>query len=555
MNNDIWIAAISAAGHNSSCCLLKNGEIVFFLEEERLGRTKAENIPLLTMLKIKEYTDRLDYFIMDDYNNTDLNSPYIRLCQKLKLISKNDSESIINSKETLHHEAHAVAAFYNSGFDEAICVIVDGGGTDTEWSDTIFNLDIQKTNRGLNTGVETESVYKMEYPSKSELLYKKLFNPLLSQPYNIGPLHFEPFMGPGFFYSSLSNILGHGTLECGKAMGWSSYGKENPELKVYENGILNRNLYITNNKQPYVSNLLDTHKYAPEDYCYAVQKGTQEYVLQLILKSLETGGSKNLVLSGGYMLNCVANYEYLKYLPENVNIYIDPPANDAGLAIGLAKKVWNHKFPSKPKKQNTMYLGPEPSYNFNLHFDKYDDKIVKYSDIVKLLIDGNIVAMYQGRSEAGPRALGNRTILFDPRIKNGKDIVNKIKNREWYRPFAGTILKEHVHEYFDMRNLDESPYMMYAVNAKDIAKENVPSIIHVDGTCRIQTITEEQNNHFYNLIKEFYKNTNVPILFNTSFNLAGDPLVETIDDAIDTLNRCDIKYLYLPELNKLISKI
>jgi carbamoyltransferase len=255
------------------------------------------------------------------------------------------------------------------------------------------------------------------------------------------------------------------------------------------------------------------------------------------------------------MLNCVANYEYLKHLPKGINLYIDPPSSDAGLAIGLAKKVWHTKFSSRPKKQETMFLGPEPSYEYNLLSEKYESKITTYSDIVDLLIDGNIVAMYQGRSEAGPRALGNRTILFDPRVKDGKDIVNKVKNREWYRPFAGTIMKEFVHEWFDMRGLDESPFMMYAVNALDNAKEKVPAIIHVDGTCRIQTVTEKQNQHFYNLIKEFNKRTNVPILFNTSFNLAGDPLVETLDDALDTLNRSEIKYLFLPEIGKLICKL
>ena len=162
--------------------------------------------------------------------------------------------------------------------------------------------------------------------------------------------------------------------------------------------------------------------------------------------------------------------------------------------------------------------------------------------------------MYQGRSEAGPRALGNRSILLDPRIRDGKDIVNNIKKREWYRPFAGTILKDHAHEWFDMKQLEESPFMMYAVDAKENAINLVPAIVHVDGTCRIQTITHQQNTHYYNLIEEFYAQTNIPILFNTSFNLAGDPLVETMDDAFDVLNRSEINYLYLPEINQLIYK-
>ena len=170
------------------------------------------------------------------------------------------------------------------------------------------------------------------------------------------------------------------------------------------------------------------------------------------------------------------------------------------------------------------------------------------SEVVKNIIDGKIVAIFQGGSEWGPRALGNRSILFDPRNPDAKDIVNKVKKREWYRPFAGTILLEHANDYFEMLTIKETPYMSYAIPAKQKAKDEVPGIIHVDGTCRIQTVTREQNKHFYDLIEEFYKQTGVPILFNTSFNLAGEPLVETLEDAKDTVNRSDIDLLYTPEL-------
>ena len=170
------------------------------------------------------------------------------------------------------------------------------------------------------------------------------------------------------------------------------------------------------------------------------------------------------------------------------------------------------------------------------------------SEVVKNIIDGKIVAIFQGGSEWGPRALGNRSILFDPRNPDAKDIVNKVKKREWYRPFAGTILLEHAKDYFEMLTIKETPYMSYAIPAKQKAKDEVPGIIHVDGTCRIQTVTREQNKHFYDLIEEFYKQTGVPMLFNTSFNLAGEPLVETLEDAKDTVMRSDIDLLYTPEL-------
>ena len=167
-------------------------------------------------------------------------------------------------------------------------------------------------------------------------------------------------------------------------------------------------------------------------------------------------------------------------------------------------------------------------------------------DVVDKLCDGKIIAIFQNHSEWGPRALGNRSILFDPRIPDGKNIVNTVKKREWYRPLSGTIMSEYVNDYFEMLTIKESPYMSFAIKAKQKAIETIPSIVHKDGTSRIQTVTEKQNKKYYELIKAFYERTNVPILLNTSFNLAGEPLVETFEHAIETINNSDIDYLYLP---------
>jgi carbamoyltransferase len=173
--------------------------------------------------------------------------------------------------------------------------------------------------------------------------------------------------------------------------------------------------------------------------------------------------------------------------------------------------------------------------------------IIDKYDAVEALLQQEIVAIFQGSSEYGPRALGNRSFLFDPRNKKGKDIVNKVKKREWFRPFAGTILLEFAREWFEMGTIQESSWMSFAIPVKKDKKDLIPSIIHADGTCRIQTVTQKQNKNFYNLIKAFYEKTDIPILFNTSFNLAGEPLVETLEDAKDVLIRASVKYLYLPE--------
>lgn len=168
-------------------------------------------------------------------------------------------------------------------------------------------------------------------------------------------------------------------------------------------------------------------------------------------------------------------------------------------------------------------------------------------EAVDILLEQKPLVIFQGNSEWGHRALGNRSILFDPRNKDAKNIVNNFKKREWWRPLAGTILLDHVHDWFDIATLKESPYMSFAVDAKQQAIEKIPSIVHVDNTCRIQTVTIEQNINYYNLILEFYNKTGVPVLLNTSFNIAGLPIVETLDQAKYVCSVSEFKYLYTPK--------
>ena len=176
---------------------------------------------------------------------------------------------------------------------------------------------------------------------------------------------------------------------------------------------------------------------------------------------------------------------------------------------------------------------------------------IKY--ISELLSKNNIVAIYQGRSEAGPRALGNRSLLMSPINKENKDIMNKFKGREMFRPLAASVWQQEASKWFDMLGMKESPYMTFSF--KCIGDKNkIPAVIHEDGSCRIQTVTKKQNNNYYNIINEFYKLTKVPMLLNTSFNLAGDSLVETPEDALETFNKSKLKYLYFPEEKILCEK-
>ena len=167
--------------------------------------------------------------------------------------------------------------------------------------------------------------------------------------------------------------------------------------------------------------------------------------------------------------------------------------------------------------------------------------------IYELTKNRQIVAIYQNESEWGPRALGNRSILFDPTNPEAKDIVNGVKKRESYRPFACTILEEHAHEYVELRQMKSSPYMSFAFQCKEKAFEEIPALVHCDNTCRIQTVNREQNKNYYDLIKAMQEENGVPIIFNTSFNLHGESMVESIFDAIHTCNNSEINHIYIPE--------
>lgn len=579
-----WIAGITR-GHNGATCLLKDGEVVFYLEEERLSRTKYDGGPLMGMLKIKEYTDKLDYLVVAhtqslagagtiDFTGDDM---YTGWARKLGLIDAKyvDPETGIPRQVIdlgmIHHEMHAACTFYNSGFKEAAVLIVDGAGTFIPLGET--------------TGWELETIFEGSYPGNfatkfkhigvrgPSTVYEKLNCPHdnRGKPEDLHDVIFTDHPGITKVYEAMTNYCGFPFIEAGKAMGLAPYGKPNDKIPFIFHGeearhLSNRNLftpnypngaYIDRKLFPY----LDTDNLeVVKDVAYAVQEACEQQMVRLILDAIERTGQKNICIAGGFGLNCVANYEYLKHLPEGVNLYVEPISHDGGTCIGAAKFIHHtYNVDQTIRTPKTIYYGP----NYYALHGKYDLDLIpdqgetvadaSYEDIVKLLLDEKIVCMYQGGSEGGPRALGNRSIIFDPRVKNGKDIVNEVKHREWFRPFAGTILEEHVHEWFDLRGMPNSPFMMYAVNCQPGVAEKIPSIIHVDGTCRIQTVTEEQNKHYYNLIKAFDQATGTPVLFNTSFNLGGDPLVETINDALDTLRRSDLQYLYLPEIGKLVN--
>jgi carbamoyltransferase len=537
--------------HNSSVAVISDGKLVFYIEEERLSRYKRDANPFRAIAKACSKW-KIDEVIIggvcDDrefhelaWTSENLYAGFVRkFSPKVKAIGMN----------SLHHKLHASAAFYNSGFKEANIIVVDGAGSMHQKPDITGDQNLKVW--------EGETIFKANYPNNFVELYKSYgCNYGRGKKDNVEKV--DDSLTITKVYEAVNGYLGFEMLDGGKTMGLSSYGKSINFPPLYINGRGNRELFFPLYPRGAGIDLKKLPKIEDQDLAYHVQKESQQEVFKLIKKSLELNKTPNIVITGGYALNCVANYFYKKSFPE-LNIYIEPIGFDGGNAIGAALNRWYEISNSTQiNPQKSLYYGPKystkliqktlKSYNnmFNIHTTTPEK-------VAKLISERNIVTIFQGRSEAGPRALGNRSILYDPTDPNGKDFVNKVKNREWFRPFAGTVLLEKANEWFDMAGLEESPFMMYAMDVWPDKQEIIQAITHVDGTCRIQTVTEEQNPHYYKLIQEFEKITGVPILFNTSFNLAGDPLVETIEDALETMLKSEMKYMYVPELSYLLEK-
>lgn len=569
-------------GHNGSAALTIDGELVYYVEEERLSRVKYDGNPFRAMLDIMSKW-KVDEIIIGGTTDDLPELPWTMEDPYSALVRKFYPNVKISNFGADHHISHAACSFYNSGFDKAISIVVDGAGSYKSFPlGKLIKMGQYKQTEtdSFVYGFESESIFVFEYPAKITLV-KKSFGSNDSGKYSNDFFDFGCGITTAKAYEGVSDYLGFGYIEAGKTMGLSSYGKEDPNIQnLFIGNRGDKNIFIPNypagstltypenNPKEWHNNSEKLTEFE-KNLAWKVQQETQEKVGDLIQFAIEKTGINNVCLSGGYGLNCVANY-YLKKRFPDINLYCEPAAHDGGTAVGLAKYGWYRLQDCcgggcethdqiKKHPQKTLYHGPEyhPEYIKQMLFQYKDDIIVNevsYDDVAKLISERNIVSLYQGRSEAGPRALGNRSIIYDPRDPNGKDFVNTVKGREWFRPFAGSILEECANDWFDMAGLESSPFMMYAVDVLKDKIEQIPNITHVDGTCRIQTVNPEQNLHYYNLIKAFRDITEVPILFNTSFNLAGDPLVETIFDAMYTIFNSKINYLYLPELGILVEK-
>ena len=508
-------------GHDSSICVINDGEIEFFAKEERFSRIKRDAFPFIVLDLVAERFRSIDQVTYAWHPND---------CEKFESMNAyvhkkfNLPITVITSGET-HHLAHAAGTFYASGFERALVVVIDRDGSIHE--NTWRNFYHSHEEKG---GREAESVYYCSYPSVFKCLYKNYWT---HETFSIAKK-----------YEAATTLIGENCLEGGKTMGLAAYGSKDlyPKLtdnnfehiKVSFNGALPTSMF--KGLQGKIAKDITPKNFKfYADPCQHVQTDTQQEALELIKKWIAITGIKNICISGGYGLNVVANSYYVEQLPD-CKFYFDPLADDSGTSIGAALSLY-YKITQDSKShpfQNNFYHFYENCFN------QYG-KAASIKDVLKLLLDQQIVALFEGAPEAGPRALGHRSLLLDPRNPKGKDIINKIKKREWYRPFAGVILSEHFEEYFDTLGLKDSPYM--TLNFKCKRPKAIPAIVHVDNTCRVHTI---KTGFLYDLLKLFYKETGCPILLNTRLNIAGQPLVQTKTEAIK-----DFKNIYFVDDQRL----
>ncbi len=539
----MYILGISCYYHDSAACLLKDGEIVAAAQEERFTRKKhdfefpknaikyclkAGGIEASDLSYVGFYDkpfvkfERILYSYIATFPRSlpsFLKAVPLWLRKKLwipQLIRRElDYEGEVLMIE--HHLSHAASSYLVSPYDEAAIVTVDGVG---EWATATI---------GKGEGNRITIFKEIKFPHSLGLLYSAftyyLGFKVNSAEYKVMGL--APYGTPVYYDKVLELIRfeDDGSFKMNMKYFAYDYGL------TMINGHFER-LFGESRRHP-ESKIEQFHK----DVAASVQKVTEDIVLRMANHAYEKTKSKNLCMAGGVALNCVANGKLLKQTPFE-SIFIQPAAGDAGGAVGVAAYIWHFLLGNDRRRDmwKHAYLGP--SYSTQEIRDYLDSNGIKYKELsreelleqtVQAIIGQKVVGWFQGRMEFGPRALGNRSILADARNPANRDVVNlKIKFRESFRPFAPTVLEERCSEYFELDV--PSPYMLLVAQVRE-NKRVIPSVTHVDGSARIQTVNREHNSLYYDLIKKFDEETGCPVIINTSFNVRGEPIVCTPHDA------------------------
>ena len=570
------ILGISAYYHDSAAAILVDGKILAAAQEERFTRKKHDssypynavefvlkktNLKLADIdhvifyekpfLKFERLLETYTAFAPKGFKQFSKAMPLWlkeKLFQKKLLFNElKQHDSNFNDQNKLffsdHHLSHASSAFFPSPFDEAIILTADGVG---EWATTTVAIG-----KGNNLEIKKE----IHFPHSLGLLYSA-FTYYTGFKVNSGEyklMGLAPYGKPIYYDKIINNLVDikkDGSF-------WLDQNYFNFATGLTMTNDKFHQLFGQKPRNPKNENLTEFHM----DIAASIQKVTEDIMIKLARSIKEEYNLPNLCLAGGVALNCVANGKILK---EKIfdNIWVQPAAGDAGGSLGAALALWHLEL-KEPRHVNPnddmfgSYLGPEFSNSYiqkslndvGANFKTYSEEefIEKVSDA---LAEGKAIGWFQGRMEFGPRALGARSILADPRSnKMQKNLNLKVKYRESFRPFAPSILREDVSNWFDINV--ESPYMLlvadivkdkqikmteteknlFGIDKLNIQRSEIPAVTHVDYSARIQTVTKKNNKLYYDLIFKFKEKTGCPILVNTSFNVRGEPIVNTPIDA------------------------
>ena len=587
------ILGISAYYHDSAAAVLQDGVIIAAVQEERFTRKKHDsrfprhaidyclseiNKPISQIDQVVFYDKPLLKFerLLETYlaeaprgfKSFQAAMPvwlkeklYLKAVLKQELAGCNgsDKDSLPVLLFTEHHQAHAASAFFPSPFHKAAVLCMDGVG---EWATTTV---------WAGEGNQLHPLWEIDFPHSLGLLYSAF-------------TYFTGFKVNSGEY---------------KLMGLAPYGEprysdliRDKLIDIREDGsfrmdmdYFNYTTGLTMTNERFAA-LFDGPPRVPEsevtqremDIAASIQEVTEEVVLKVARTIRDETGNENLCMAGGVALNCVANGR-LQQEKVFENIWIQPAAGDAGGAIGSALAIW-HEYLQQPREVNKSdsmsgaYLGPTYTNNAirkildtqEIHYHFYED-VDLFTEVARLLSEGNVIGWFQGRMEFGPRALGGRSILGDPRSPSMQSRMNlKIKYRESFRPFAPSVIAEHASEFFDLDTA--SPYMLlvaditgekripltdeqnslFGIDKLNIPRSEIPAVTHVDYSARIQTVHKETNPRYYNLLKAFMDLTGCPVLINTSFNVRGEPIVCSPQDAYRCFMRTEMDYLVMENL-------
>lgn len=532
--------------HDSGCTLFKDNKHIVSISEERLTGIKYDgNFPSKSIdycLKYANVSNQdIDYIIIPSMVLEVFYRQYHEeiIENKIEKIFPNSTIKIVS-----HHLCHAASSIFSSEFISGSFITLDGAGSlvyGTDFKDIVHcenglfgYFDKSKNVFRLFNNINETNDFGEYYNTSSRTVYMKKVP-------NIDHKTFD-------FESFRESVTG-------KIMGLSAYGRK------IEKGIKKYIHFSSSNELlydhfPYISFDYEKQKddfklKTAEEQAYILQRNFEEALLTYLRLLKENNYlEENICFAGGSFLNVLANSKIKKEFP---NIHIPPFTNDSGLHFGAAA-YGVFKFLNKDLDlpYNIALTGKKYTdkkiesvlIDNKIEFKKYDDFTLLCKKTSEAIEKNKIVGWFQNRSEFGPRALGSRSILMNPKHAENKDILNnRVKHREYWRPFAGIILEEHLNDYFEEDFM--SPHMLYSFTVNSKKQKDISAIVHVDGTCRIQTINEKYHQETTTLLRQIYKDTGVPVVLNTSFNDNGKPIVESPQDAIEAFNNMDIDYLVI----------